>query len=318
MVEPLPSWESSDEDEKKSLGSGERTPLSYISYHSYESNCRKSNSLFSDDSELSLHEIKQDKSDDDFKQVEISSESDLNFFKAPAVISESLLENSDEGTTSDSASDTSVNEETVVQSVTQITLSLEESVKEMDEVILGMKNFFENFKIENRHFSNKLKRSMIMYQQNAVHTLRKLKVSRNQDETLESLVEALERRLTDMDAAVQIAKNNFHKLRNRAQKHKDALEQNPKLTPEIEKNLKSTKTKIEKVGKIVEENSHMLSLNYTEETDLQKQNLEKIEQQCKEFIEKAYSIENELRSQIKHSTKRCCCGCCKCCCCTIS
>lgn len=30
----------------------------------------------------------------------------------------------------------------------------------------------------------------------------------------------------------------------------------------------------------------MLSLNYTEETDLQKQNLEKIEQQCKEFIEK--------------------------------
>ena len=47
--------------------------------------------------------------------------------------------------------------ETVVQSVTQITLSLEESVKEMDEVILGMKNFFENFKIENRHFSNKLK-----------------------------------------------------------------------------------------------------------------------------------------------------------------
>jgi len=121
-----------------------------------------------------------------------------------------------------------------------------------------------------------------------------------------------------MDAAVQIAKNNFHKLRNRAQKHKDALEQNPKLTPEIEKNLKSTKTKIEKVGKIVEENSHMLSLNYTEETDLQKQNLEKIEQQCNEFIEKAYSIEKELRSQIKHSTKRCCCGCCKCCCCTIS
>ena len=47
--------------------------------------------------------------------------------------------------------------ETVVKSVTQITLSLEESVKEMDEVILGMKNFFENFKIENRHFSNKLK-----------------------------------------------------------------------------------------------------------------------------------------------------------------
>ena len=61
MVEPLPSWESSDEDEKKSLGSGERTPLSYISYHSYESDCRKSNSLFSDDSELSLHEIKQGK-----------------------------------------------------------------------------------------------------------------------------------------------------------------------------------------------------------------------------------------------------------------
>ena len=30
----------------------------------------------------------------------------------------------------------------------------------------------------------------------------------------------------------------------------------------------------------------MLSLNYTEETDLQKQNLEKIEHQFKEFIEK--------------------------------
>ena len=60
MVEPLPSWESSDEDEK-SVRSGERTPLSYISYHSYDSNCRKSNSLFSDDSELSLHEIKQGK-----------------------------------------------------------------------------------------------------------------------------------------------------------------------------------------------------------------------------------------------------------------
>ena len=30
----------------------------------------------------------------------------------------------------------------------------------------------------------------------------------------------------------------------------------------------------------------MLSLNYTEETDLQKQNLEKIEKQCNEFIEK--------------------------------
>ena len=60
MVEPLPSWESSDEEEKKTL-SGERTPLSYISYHSYESNYRKSDSLFSDDSELSLHEIKQGK-----------------------------------------------------------------------------------------------------------------------------------------------------------------------------------------------------------------------------------------------------------------
>ena len=32
-------------------------------------------------------EINTDKSDDDFKQIEISSESDLNFFKEAAVIS---------------------------------------------------------------------------------------------------------------------------------------------------------------------------------------------------------------------------------------
>ena len=63
MVEPLPSWESSDDDDEETGKS--RTPISYISYHSYVSGplfydsrdlCRDTKSFDSDWSELSVKE----------------------------------------------------------------------------------------------------------------------------------------------------------------------------------------------------------------------------------------------------------------------
>merc|ERR1712173_488142 len=96
-------------------------------------------------------------------------------------------------------------------------------------------------------FANKMKRSVIMFQQNAQEMLKRCQLKHSDNDTFDEMAKLLEKRCEELHTTIRKAKSNQTKLNKRLKKMKLAVMKNPKLTDELGLLFDSNKTGLNKL-----------------------------------------------------------------------
>lgn len=178
----------------------------------------------------------------------------------------------------------------------------------VDHLIHDLKDNFEEFQVGNRDFKNRMKRSIIMFQQNAGEMLKRAHLNQtSENDTYEVMVKLWDKRCNELNDSVKKARSNYVKLNKRMKKFKLTIMKNSKLTDEISLLFDSNKSVLGQQLNHTQSLLAQLKSSKGEEFEKHADNMERTAAQLTNWLNALHDLETTLIEDVDQTSSSNCC-----------